>query len=206
MTDKPNYLDWAIRLQALAQAGLTYSKDRFDIERFEEIRDIACQILVEPSGLPKEKVVELFAGETGYQTPKIDTRAAIFKDQKILLVQEYDGLWTLPGGWCDVDHSIMDNTIKEVREEAGLEVEAKRLIAVLDKAKNNPKRSAIRVIKHFVLCRVIGGSFTPNNETLDAQYFALNQLPELAETKATSAQIALCFEANAADKWETVFD
>ena len=100
----------------------------------------------------------------------------------------------------------MDNTIKEVREEAGLEVEAKRLIAVLDKAKNNPKRSAIRVIKHFVLCRVIGGSFTPNNETLDAQYFALNQLPELAETKATSAQIALCFEANAADKWETVFD
>lgn len=114
MTENQNYLDWAIRLQALAQAGLAYSKDPFDIERFEEIRDITTSMLVEPSGLPKEVVKELFASDSGYQTPKIDTRAAIFQEHKILLVQEANGLWTLPGGWCDVDQSIMTNTVKEV--------------------------------------------------------------------------------------------
>ena len=117
MTDKDQWLEWAIRLQSLAQNGLAYSKDVFDIQRFEEIRQIAAEMLVTPSGLPLEKVEELFCNESGYQTPKIDTRAAIIEDGKILLVQESDGRWALPGGWCDVDQSVMDNTIKEVKEE-----------------------------------------------------------------------------------------
>lgn len=206
MTENHNYIDWAVRLQALAQAGLAYSKDTFDIERFEEIRRIATEMLVEPSGLPKEIVQELFTSDSGYQTPKIDTRAAIFQDHKILLVQESDGNWTLPGGWCDVDQSIRDNTVKEVLEEAGAVVEPFRLVAVLDKAKNNPARTAVRVIKHFVLCKYISGTFVSNSETIAAKYFALDELPNLAETKTTAKQIALCFEANQAEVWETVFD
>ena len=94
-------------------------KDVYDIERFEEVRQIAAEMLVEPSGQPLEVVKELFCNESGYQTPKLDTRAAIFQDNKILLVQENDGLWSLPGGWCDVDQSVKDNVIKEVKEEAG---------------------------------------------------------------------------------------
>ena len=206
MTDKDQWLEWAIRLQSLAQNGLAYSKDVFDIQRFEEIRQIAAEMLVTPSGLPLEKVEELFCNESGYQTPKIDTRAAIFKDGKILLVQESDGRWALPGGWCDVDQSVMDNTIKEVKEEAGLDVRAEKVIAILDKAKNNPGRSAHRVTKVFILCKSLGGSFVPNVETVASDYFALDELPVLSEGKTTAQQIALCFEAAADEHWQTRFD
>ena len=206
MTDKDQWLEWAIRLQSLAQNGLAYSKDVFDIQRFEEIRQIAAEMLVTPSGLPLEKVEELFCNESGYQTPKIDTRAAIFEDGKILLVQESDGRWALPGGWCDVDQSVMDNTIKEVREEAGLDVRAEKVIAILDKAKNNPGRSAHRVTKVFILCKSLGGSFVPNVETVASDYFALDELPVLSEGKTTAQQIALCFEAAADEHWQTRFD
>ena len=206
MTDKDQWLEWAIRLQSLAQNGLAYSKDVFDIQRFEEIRQIAAEMLVTPSGLPLEKVEELFCNESGYQTPKIDTRAAIFKDGKILLVQESDGRWALPGGWCDVDQSVMDNTIKEVKEEAGLDVSAEKVIAILDKAKNNPAKSAHRVTKVFILCKSLGGAFVPNAETVTSDYFALDELPVLSEGKTTAQQIALCFEAEADEHWQTRFD
>ena len=206
MTDKDQWLEWAIRLQSLAQNGLAYSKDVFDIQRFEEIRQIAAEMLVSPSGLPLEKVEELFCNESGYQTPKIDTRAAIFKDGKILLVQESDGRWALPGGWCDVDQSVMDNTIKEVREEAGLDVRAEKVIAILDKAKNNPARSAHRVTKVFILCKSLGGTFAPNAETVASASFALDELPVLSEGKTTAQQIALCFKAEADAHWQTRFD
>ena len=206
MTDKNQWLEWAVRLQSLAQNGLAYSKDVFDIQRFEEIRQIAAEMLVTPSGLPLEKVEELFCDESGYQTPKIDTRAAIFKDGKILLVQESDGRWALPGGWCDVDQSVMDNTIKEVKEEAGLDVRAEKVIAILDKAKNNPARSAHRVTKIFILCKSLGGAFVPNAETVASDYFSLDELPVLSEGKTTAQQIALCFEAEADEHWQTRFD
>ena len=206
MTDKNQWLEWAIRLQSLAQSGLAYSKDVFDIQRFEEIRQIAAEMLVSPSGLPLEKVEELFCNESGYQTPKIDTRAAIFKDGRILLVQESDGRWALPGGWCDVDQSVMDNTIKEVKEEAGLDVRAEKVIAILDKAKNNPAKSAHRVTKVFILCKSLGGAFVPNAETVTSDYFALDELPVLSEGKTTAQQIALCFEAEADEHWQTRFD
>ena len=206
MTDKDLWLEWAIRLQSLAQNGLAYSKDVFDIQRFEEIRQIAAEMLVSPSGLPLEKVEELFCNESGYQTPKIDTRAAIIEDGKILLVQESDGRWALPGGWCDVDQSVMDNTIKEVKEEAGLDVRAEKVIAILDKAKNNPGRSAHRVTKVFILCKSLGGTFAPNAETVASAYFALDELPVLSEGKTTAQQIALCFKAEADAHWQTRFD
>jgi ADP-ribose pyrophosphatase YjhB (NUDIX family) len=200
------WLDWAVRLQAIAQTGLAYGKDVYDIERFEEVRQIAAEMLVEPSGQPLEVVKELFCNESGYQTPKLDTRAAIFQDNKILLVQENDGLWSLPGGWCDVDQSVKDNVIKEVKEEAGLEVEAKRVVAILDKHKNNPAKSAHRVTKVFILCKVIGGEFQPNLETIGSAYFELNDLPQLSLGRNTPEQIALCFEACHAKHWETRFD
>lgn len=208
MTQKDNWLNWAIRLQSLAQNGLAYSTNEFDIERFEEIRQIAAQMLVEPSGLPLEKVEDLFCNETGYQTPKLDTRAAIVQDEKILLVQESDGRWALPGGWCDVDQSVMDNTVKEVKEEAGLDARAERIIAILDKHKNNPNKSAFayHVTKVFVLCHSLGGEFVANSETLASGYFALDQLPVLSEGKTNREQIAMCLEAAKAEHWETRFD
>lgn len=91
--EKDIWLDWAIELQSLAQAGLTYGKDKFDLERYERIREISAEIIANKSGLDSEKVKTLFCNEIGYQTPKIDTRAAIFKEDKILLVKENNGTW-----------------------------------------------------------------------------------------------------------------
>ena len=130
MNDK--WLSVAMRLQSIAQAGLQYGKDPYDIARYTELREIAAQLLAERTDLPPEKIHAVFCNETGYQTPKLDTRAAVFSEGKILLVHEADGTWALPGGWCDVDQSIASNTGKEVREEAGFEVTAERLIAVQD--------------------------------------------------------------------------
>ena len=109
------WLDWAVELQALAQAGLHYSRDPFDRERFQQVRDIAAEMLAERTALPLETVKDLFCGETGYQTPKLDPRAAVFRDGRILLVRENSGTWSLPGGWVDVNVSVLENTAEQVR-------------------------------------------------------------------------------------------
>lgn len=200
------WLAWAVELQSLAQAGLTYGKDGFDLERYARIREISAEILAHMTGLPVEKVTGLFCNETGYQTPKLDTRAAVFQDGKILLVRERDGRWALPGGWCDVNVSVGENTVKEVKEEAGLDVIPRRIIAVQDRAKHNLPVYAYGVCKIFVQCDAAGGQFTPNLETTEARYFLPDQLPPLAEEKNTPAQVALCFEAYRSDTWATHFD
>lgn len=200
------WLDWAIELQSLAQAGLTYGKDVYDRERYQRIRDIAAEMLVQQADLPLEQVKGLFCNETGYQTPKLDTRAAIFDGSRILLVQEHDGRWSLPGGWVEVTLSIKENTIKEAKEESGYDVEPRTIIAVHDRNKHNSPRYAYGVCKIFVLCDCRGGGFVANSETVDAQFFALDELPQLAEEKNNYEQIALCFEAQQAETWTTVFD
>ena len=200
------WLAWAVELQSLAQAGLTYGKDGFDLERYARIREISAEILAHMTQLPVEKVTGLFCNETGYQTPKLDTRAAVFQDGKILLVRERDGRWALPGGWCDVNVSVGENTVKEVKEEAGLDVIPRRIIAVQDRAKHNLPVYAYGVCKIFVQCDAAGGQFTPNLETTEARYFPPDQLPPLAEEKNPPAQIALCFEAYRSDAWATQFD
>ena len=131
------WLEWAKELQFIAQAGLTYTKDPFDKERFERVREIAAEIMSLQGRLPLAQVKDLFCNETGFQTPKLDTRAAIFKDDKILLVEENDGTWSMPGGWVDVMETVKSNTVKEVKEEAGLDVEAVRVIALHDRNLHN---------------------------------------------------------------------
>lgn len=206
MDQQQKWLDWAIELQALAQAGLFYSKDIYDIERFQRIREIAAEMLVLPTGLPLDRVRDLFCGETGYQTPKLDSRGVILREGKILLVQEKDGLWCLPGGWVDANLSVGENVVKEVREEAGLEVRADRIIALLDRKKHNPELSAYNICKVFVLCTELSGRFQPNSETIASGYFTPDDLPPLAENKTTAAQIKMCFDAHQASHWVTLFD
>lgn len=165
------WVDLIIELQSIAQAGLTYGKDMYDKERYERIREISAEMMSNITDIPLEKIRNLFCNEIGYQTPKIDTRGAIFKDNKILLVHENNGKWSLPGGWCDVNVSIAENTIKEVKEEAGLDVITERLIAVQDWRKHNVVNYAYGVCKTFLLCSVVGGSFTENIETTGYDYF-----------------------------------
>ena len=201
------WLTWAMEIQSIGQAGLAYTDNVYDRERYERLRQIAAEMLSVQTGIPVLKVQELFCNETGYQTPKLDTRAAIFRDDKILLVQEKSGLWSLPGGWVDVDVSVMENTIKEAKEEAGLDVTADLVIAVQDREKHNLPIFIHKICKIFVLCSVVGGQFKPNSETIQSGYFALDELPPLSEDKNNAEQIAMCFDAyHHADTWKTILE
>ncbi len=200
------WLEWAVELQSLAQAGLTYGRDVYDRERYERIREISAEMVAHQTEIPVEKVKNLFCNETGYQTPKLDTRAAIFDEDRILLVRENNGKWSLPGGWVDVNVSVKENTIKEVKEESGLNVPADRIIAVQDRAKHNHPPYAYGVCKIFVLCTVTGGCFEQNSETTEYRYFDMENLPPLSEEKNTAEQIAMCFSAYHNEQWITVFD
>ncbi|ENY8882672.1 NUDIX hydrolase [Clostridioides difficile] len=200
------WLEWAIELQSIAQAGITYGKDIYDIERYERIREISAEMIAYKTDISTEKVRNLFCNESGYQTPKLDTRAVIFENGKILLVKENTGKWSLPGGWVEVNLSVKENTIKEVKEEAGLDITADRIIAIQDRAKHNLPIYAYGVCKIFVLCTVIGGTFKENIETTEFSYFSENELPELATKKNTEEQIKMCFEACRTDTWTVIFD
>lgn len=205
MNDK--WLDFAIRVQSIAQAGLLYGKDQYDKERYGELRKIAAEMISEKTDISVEKVYDLFCNETGYQTPKVDTRAAVFMDDKILLVHENNGTWSLPGGWCDVDQSIASNTEKEVKEEAGFTVKAEKLIAVQDWRKHNVTNYAYGVVKAFVMCRYESGNFEENIETTEIAFFGKDELPDhLAVEKCTREQILMCFEAYENPEMPTLFD
>ena len=201
------WLKWAIEIQSIAQAGLAYTNNPYDIERFKRLREISTEMMAEKTDINLDKVKGLFCNETGYQTPKIDTRAAIFKDGRILLVHENNGTWSLPGGWCDVLESVKSNTIKEVKEETGLDAEAVRIIAIQDRNKHNKPLYAYGICKIFVLCNVIGGKFLENIETTEIKYFSLEEIPSnLAEEKTSREQIEMCFEAFNNENWQTQFD
>ncbi len=201
------WMNLAMRVQSIAQAGLAYGNDEYDRERYEELRDIAAQMVSVSTDIPVETVKMHFCNEDGYQTPKVDTRAAVFRDGKILMVHEKNGTWALPGGWCDVDQSIASNIEKETKEEAGLEVKADQVIAVQDWRKHNKCNLPYGVVKIFVQCNVIGGDFQENIETTEIKYFTKEELPEnLAVEKVTKEQIRMCFEAYESESWKTLLD
>ena len=206
MKNQDKLLSWAVELQSLAQTGLFYCRDKFDEERFTRIREISAEMVSYKCDVPIEKVKDIFCSDTGYQTPKIATRAAIFDGNKILLVQESDGRWTLPGGWCDVDQSPAENIVKEVKEEAGLDIVIDKVIAVLDRAKHNQPQYIYGVTIIFYLCLVKSGQFVQNIETIDSKYFSENDYPKLAEEKSNAEEIALCFDAYRSENWKTFFD
>lgn len=199
-------VEWAKELQSLAQAGLFYGRDEFDKERYRRIREISAEMMAARTDIPLEKVTSLFCGDSGYQTPKVDTRAAIFDEGKILLVCENDGRWSMPGGWCEYNMSPAENTVKEAKEEAGLDVTVESVIAVQDRDKHNKPPYACGIVKIFYLCKVTGGSFIQNIETSASEYFTLDKLPPLAEEKCSEEQIRMCFEAYGDDNWKVQFD
>ena len=201
------WLKWAMEIQSLAQAGIAYTDNNYDRERYERLREISAEMIKEKTEISLEKVKDLFCNEEGYQTPKIVTRAAIFKDNKILLVCENNGTWSLPGGWCDVLESVKSNTIKEVKEETGLDVEVEKIIAIQDRNKHNKPIYAYGVCKIFSQCKILSGEFVENIETTETRFFGKDELPKnLAKEKVNKEQIEMCFEAFIDENWKTKFD
>lgn len=201
--DRNRFVELAMQLHAHAAAGKMYARNEFDKEHYTCIDSIAAELLaMDCDELPVLKAKELFEGDDGYLTPKIDTRAAIFNERgEVLLVHDYDGKWAMPGGWCDFDQTIFSNAKKEALEEAGLDVTPYRLVAAHShRGRNNPN-SLYHVIRFFILCRVNSGAFVRNNETSEARYFALDDLPEINTHKGNPEQFRLCLEAREAQTW-----
>ena len=201
------WLEWAKELQFLSQCALAYCKDRYDIERFERIREISAEMMAELGDMPVGEIKEWFCAGTGYQTVKMDSRAAVIRDGKILLVQESNGSWALPGGWVDYDQTPRSNAVKEVFEEAGMTVRPLRLIALYEHNRRNTTRFPYNICCAYVLCEYLSGDFRPNIETVACDFFAPGELPApLAENKTTREQIEMCFRAAKDKNWQVEFD
>jgi ADP-ribose pyrophosphatase YjhB (NUDIX family) len=210
VTTEPKWLTWARDLQAIAQTGLTYGRGKFDRERYEMLRALASTIMASHTGASVERIEALFAGETGYATPKVDVRAAAFDDRdRLLMVREAgDGnRWTLPGGWADVNLTAAENVVKEVREESGYAVQVRKLAAVFDRTRQGHPAAVFSCYKIFLLCDVVGGEATSGLETSEVGWFSEDQLPDdLSLDRVLPGQIRRMFQHNRDPIRPTDFD
>lgn len=201
------WLDWVTEIQSIAQAGLAFSENKYDIDRYHRLRELSVRIMQEYTDLPAEKLVSLFAGETGYQTPKVDIRSAVFRGDTILMAREkIDGRWSLPGGWADVNTSVSESAVRECLEEAGAVVKPKRIIAIITANRQNDFVYPYTIYKIFVECKLVEWKFIENTETFSAGFYSFDSLPELSTERNTRKQIEMCFEAKNKSLFETLFD
>jgi ADP-ribose pyrophosphatase YjhB (NUDIX family) len=207
---EPDWLVWARELQAIAQTGLEFTRDPYDRERYEAIRHLSARISQSHTDAPLEKILGLFSGETGYATPKVDVRAAVFDDQnRLLMVREVadKGRWTLPGGWADVNTTPAENATKEVLEESGYIVEATKLASVWDRTRQNHPDRIFSCYKMFFLCSLKGGTASTSLETSEIGWFAENNIPEdLSLGRVLPHQIARMFAHHRDFALPTEFD
>ncbi|MFA6979829.1 MAG: NUDIX hydrolase [Ignavibacteriaceae bacterium] len=195
------------QIQAIAYAGLEYCENDFDRERYDELKKLSQLLLAELTVTPVEKIENLFANEVGYQTPKVDVRAVVFKENKILMVKEkIDGRWSIPGGWADIGYSPSEIAIKEAKEEAGAEVKPVRLLAVIDKLKHDYPISPFHIYKLFILCELVNDTISSGTETSDVNYFSIENLPLLSATRITAEQISMLFRLWENPSEQVVFD
>lgn len=189
------WLEWIKQVYAVAQWGLTYSKDPFDLERYEVLRQLSVQMMADFTALDQTRVTDLFAHEVGYVTPKVDIRGVVFREGKLLMVQErWDSRWALPGGWADIGLSPAEVVVKEIEEEAGILVRPVKVLAMLDKKFFPHPVSAYHIYKIFIRCEMVAGAPKSGLESLDVRFFGLDELPELSLHRITREQIALLFE------------
>lgn len=203
----PDWLDWAKQLQALAQTGLAFVNNDYDRERYTTVMAIAAAMVAARTGDQEDRLAGIFAAERGYATPKVDVRAAAFRDGRILLVKERaDGGWTLPGGWADIGDGPRSAVEREAREESGYEVRAEKLAAVYDRNRHEHTPHLYHIWKLFFLCEITGGAPSASIETEAVEFFSLEALPPLSIGRVTARQIAHMFEHRQNPEWPTTFD
>jgi ADP-ribose pyrophosphatase YjhB (NUDIX family) len=208
---QPMWLTWARELQAIAQTGLAFTVDPYDRERYLAIQSMAARIMAEHSDEAVERIEGLFAGQSGYATPKVDVRGAVFRDDGcILMVREVadGGRWTLPGGWADVNQSPSECVAREVREESGFEVVVRKLAAVYDRERWDHRPSLpFHIYKMFFVCDLAGGAPRTSLETSEIAFFGPDEIPsELSIGRVLPRQIARMFEHARSPELPTDFD
>lgn len=192
-----HWLNWVSEIQAIAQNGITFANNEFDKERYSRLLEIAAEITSKHSNNSFEEIMQLFAAEKGYMTPKVDVRSYILKENQLLLVRERaDGLWTLPGGYADINESPSEAVIRETREESGFDVSVTKLLALWDKQKHEHPPQWPHVYKFFFACTILSGHAQENIEVSEIQFFNLNELPPLSTHRVTKNQIHRLHEAS----------
>lgn len=200
----PKWLEWAREIQAIAQTGLTYTTNEFDIQRYKRLTEIAAEMVAAQTSLPKGTVLESFQAQQGYATPKVDVRAAAVREGKILLVQErVDGRWSMPGGWADVGEFPSAVAAREAWEESGFTVKVNKLVAVFDANHIEPLQ-LFHAYKLIFLCSIMEGEPRPSNETLAVDFFPLEALPPLSALRTNRRMLTEVF-AHAADPSRPTF-
>ena len=189
----PRWIGWAREIFSLSQAGLTYTKNPFDRARYERLQQITAEMIASETELNLQSVLTSFSMQAGYATPKIDVRAAVVKEGRILMVQEAaDGMWAMPGGWADLGDAPGSVAEREVLEESGFQVKAEKVIAVMDANRIQPLEF-YHAYKIIFLCTLLGGEARPSNETLAVDFFAPDQLPPLSIYRTNESMLAEVF-------------
>ncbi len=203
----PRWLQWAREIQAIAQTGETYTLNEWQSQRYQRLMEISAEIISEHTDHPAESIAESFKLQTGYATPKVDVRGAVFRDGKILLVREkMDGGWTMPGGWADVGDAPASGAEREVWEESGFRVKARKVIGVYDANRIQPME-LYHAVKLVFLCDILGGEAQISNETTEVEFFAEDEIPEpLSSSRTNLRHIGDAFAALRDPSWQTKFD
>ncbi len=203
----PTIFEIARKVQAISQSGLEYANNQFDRERYEQLGAIAMELMGRTTGVDPAELAEAFQFEKGYATPKVDVRAAVFRGDRMLLVREQaEGLWTLPGGWADVGDSPSVAAVREVKEESGFDVRATKLAAVYDRDLHGHPAIPYHTYKLFFLCELLGGVATTSAETDAVDFFEDHSLPPLSTTRVVEKQIHQMFEYHRDKNLATIFD
>ena len=186
----PTWLEWAREIQALAQTGKRYALNDFQTERYDRLEEIAAEIVAGANGLEAESIARDFKAQTGYATPRIDVRGAVFHDNKLLMVRErLDGGWTMPGGWADVGDVPSQAAEREVWEEAGFRVKARKVVGVYDANRVEGWISLYHSYKLVFLCEIVGGEASPSNETSEVSFFGAGEIPSNLSVERTPPRI-----------------
>jgi ADP-ribose pyrophosphatase YjhB (NUDIX family) len=173
----PCWLAWAREIQALAQSGLHYSRNEFDRQRYQRLSEISAEMFAAGTDLEYPVLLGLFNAQIGYATPRVDVRAAVIREGRLLMVRErMDGGWTMPGGWADVGDIPSEAAEREVREEAGYQVKARKLVGVYDANRSGPLE-IFHAYKLLFLCDLIGGEAQTSIETSEVGFFAPDEIP-----------------------------
>lgn len=202
-----HWLTIAKKINSIAQTGLAFTKDKYDKERYEELRDLSIQILNNITEIDSEKLEFVFNRDVGYQTPKVGVRAIIFKDDKILLVKEImDNKWSPPGGYADNGMLPSEIAINEVKEESGFDVKPIRILGLIDYNKHQNRPFPFDIYQLFMECEIVGGAAKIGLETSDVGFFDIDNLPELSVRRVTKEQILKMYELYKNRNLEPIFD
>lgn len=200
-------LDQARRLLAVAQSGLHYTRNEFERERYEEIAQLAAQLLSNEAQYTAKQLRDAWIVEDGYSTPKLDVRGAMFRGDTVLLVRERsDGKWTVPGGFADVNETPSMSILKEIEQESGYTARVLKLAAVHDRNKHNYPQFMFHLWKLLFVCEITGGQARVSSETDGVEFFPLTELPPLSTGRITAEQIQLLYRHHVQADLPTEFD